>query len=235
MTAEILAVLRRNLAEIRERILAAAERSGRSSDDVQLLPVTKYVDARAASALFDLGCPHLAESRPQELWQKAKAVPQAKWHLVGHLQRNKVERTLPLVQMIQSVDSLRLMDALQQVLAAKENRRLPVLLEVNISGEAAKHGFSPEEIPSVLDRLAEFPNLEIRGFLGMSALAKGPDRARVDFSQLRTARDQWRQQHPECGELRELSMGMSDDFEVAIEEGATIVRVGSALFKGMDD
>ncbi len=224
-----------NLAAVRERIAAAARRSGRRPDDVTLVAVTKYVGADEVRALVEAGCVQLGESRPQELWQKAEALRDldVRWHMVGHLQRNKVRRTLPLVCMIQSVDSPRLAAALDE--AGRElGRRLPVLLEINVSGEAAKHGFDPAAVEPLLPELAGYRSLEIRGLMCMAALEGGDAAARRDFAALRELRDRLRTACPAGITLDVLSMGMSGDFEIAIEEGATIVRIGSALFEGID-
>jgi pyridoxal phosphate enzyme (YggS family) len=227
--------LQDNIQRIRGRIADAARRSGRRSEAVRLVAVTKYVRPEAARALFEAGCPELGESRPQELWRKAKALADLPivWHLVGHLQRNKVRRTLPLVGMIQSLDSLRLGRALEEEAGAL-GRRVGVLLEVNVSGEAAKTGLSPGEVEPLLAELAGFPHLEVRGLMTLAALGGGPDEARRDFAALRGLRDHLSPGCPEGVALVELSMGMSADFEIAIEEGATMVRVGSALFEGIE-
>ncbi len=145
------------------------------------------------------------------------------------MQRNKVERTVPLVAMVHSLDSLRLAEAIDAA-AGKLDRKMPVLLEVNISRESAKQGFAPEEIEPLLPRLIELKHIEIRGLMCMASLEGGGDEARRDFADLRTLRDRLQASCPETVRLDELSMGMSGDYEIAIEEGATIVRIGSALF-----
>ena len=170
-----------NLAAIRQRIEQAAARSGRSASEIRLVAVTKYVDASISALVVGAGCRDLGESRPQQLWEKAthEELRSARWHMIGHLQRNKVRRTLPLVELIHSVDSLRLATAINDE-AVQLGHPAHVLLEVNCSGDQAKHGLSPQG--SILDHLA---------------------------------------------------MAMSHDVEVAIREGATIVRVGSLLFEGL--
>ncbi len=220
-----------NVAEVRERIAAAAARAGRPSQDVRLVAVTKYVGAAEIRALVAAGCTDLGESRPQQLWERAAELGDlpVRWHIIGHIQRNKVERTLPLVAMVHSLDSLRLAEAIDAA-AGKLGRKVPVLLEVNTSRESAKHGFTPEEIEPLLPRLIELEQIEIRGLMCMAGLEGGGDEARRDFAGLRTLRDRLQASSPETVRLDELSMGMSGDYEIAIEEGATIVRVGSALF-----
>jgi pyridoxal phosphate enzyme (YggS family) len=225
--------LRTNLAAVRGRIAEAARRSGRDAEQVRLVAVTKFVGEAEIRALVDAGCATLGESRPQQLWEKASALADLpiRWHLIGHLQRNKARRTLPLVEMIQSFDSRELAVALDRH-AAELGTRVPVLLEVNVSGEPAKHGFAPEQIQPILPELAACRHVEIRGLMCMASLEGGLDVARRDFAALRELRDSLRRDCPESIRLDELSMGMSGDFEVAIEEGATMVRVGSALFEG---
>lgn len=227
--------LQQNLREIQQRVAAAAERGGRDASDVRLVAVTKYVEPEVARQLAELGCLDLGESRPQELWRKFEAVevPDVRWHMIGHLQRNKANRTLPMVWLFQACDSLRLLSELQR-LSESTGQRTPVLLEVNISGDAAKHGFAPEEMEAVLDEVSHFGNLEVRGLMAMAGLAGGSDSARADFARLATLRERLMRNCPPSVSLKELSMGMSRDFELAIEEGATIVRVGSAFFEGIE-
>jgi len=223
-----------NLARVQTRIADAARASGRQADQVQLVAVTKYVGDEEVRALAAAGCRDFGESRPQQLWQKAEQLADVdcRWHQIGHLQRNKVARTLPLIDLLHSVDSERLLRAVDEA-AAGLGRRVPVLLEVNISGEAAKHGLAPEEIAPLLPAAASLAHIEVRGLMAMAHLAGGREQARIDFAQLRELRDCLQADCPEGVALGELSMGMSDDFDLAIREGATIVRVGSALYEGL--
>jgi pyridoxal phosphate enzyme (YggS family) len=174
------------------------------------------------------------ESRPQQLWEKAAALDglPIRWHFVGHLQRNKVQRTLPLATLVHSADSARLIAAVDQSAAAL-GRCVPLLLEVNISREPAKHGFVPGTLEAFLGELPKYPHVEVRGLMCLASLEGGRDAARRDFAALRQYRDRLRDLCPAGVTLPELSMGMSGDFTVAIEEGATIVRVGSSLFEGV--
>lgn len=216
------------LQSIRERIDAACRRSRRPTTDITLVAVTKTVSAPVAAALVELGVLELGESRPQELWRKAAALPATvRWHLIGHLQRNKIERTVPLVRLIHSVDSVRLLEALDQI------SDVPVLLEVNASREPDKHGFAVEELPSVLPRLMALKRVRIHGLMTMAALDRDPERCRPTFAQVRELRDHLRRELGAIHPLSHLSMGMSNDFEVAIDEGATLVRIGTALWEGM--
>ena len=223
-----------NLLRVRERIARAAEAAGRSASDITLVGVTKYVGVREAAALVEAGCTDLGESRPQELWSKAGEFASASgrkvnWHLIGHLQRNKLRRTLPLVTLIHSVDSERLLAAINtewQTLPNTSSNPAPpirVLLEINTSHEAAKHGLAPHEVEPLLAAADQFPRVEICGLMTMAALEGGLAVAARNFAALRELADRFR--------LKERSMGMSGDFEVAIREGATIVRIGSALWQ----
>ncbi|MEI8214017.1 MAG: YggS family pyridoxal phosphate-dependent enzyme [Planctomycetota bacterium] len=223
----------KNFQEIQQRVVDAAQRSGRESNAVRIVGVTKYVDADAAAALVSAGCIDLGESRPQSLWEKAPRLPASvRWHLIGHLQRNKCKRTLPLVHSIQSLDSWRLAE---QILADTQPTAPPVLafLEINLTVDPSKTGVSPEEAESFLHRYLDHPTMRsklmIGGLMGMSSLSADEDQTRREFAHLRELRDRW---STTLGcDLPELSMGMSDDFEIAIEEGSTLIRVGSKLFQ----
>jgi len=225
-----------NLAEVRERIAAAARAAGRDPQTVTLVAVTKYVDAATTQLVVDAGCLDLGESRPQQLWEKAAALSTAavRWHLIGHLQRNKVRRTLPNVALIHSGDSLRLLEEInREAETAARDRPVPLLLEVNVSGEPAKHGFAPDALPPLLDAIAALRQLDVRGLMAMARLDDDHAAARHDFAALRELRDRLRSAWHGRFSLDALSMGMSGDFEQAVAEGATIVRVGSALFEGL--
>jgi PLP dependent protein len=223
-----------NLARARDRVAAAARRSGRPAEAITLVAVTKYVSAEVAAAVVEAGCLDLGESRAQELWAKAAALahPAIRWHMIGHLQRNKIRRTLPLVHLMQSVDSPRLLAALEEEAAAQQ-LTIPALLEVNVSGDSTKTGLPPEELDRVLEQAATLQHVLIRGLMGMASLEGDDTAARGDFARLRKFRDRLRTTVPAHVSLDELSMGMSGDFEFAIEEGATIVRLGSILFEGV--
>lgn len=227
--------LRENLAAVREQISGAAVRSGRSADAIKLIAVTKYVPSTIAEALVAAGCHDLGESRPQELWQKAADLSgrDVNWHMIGHLQSNKARRTLPLVSLLHSIDSLRLLQELERT-AAQLGQRVAGLIEVNVSQDASKHGFKPDEVAAALEACATCEHLEIRGLMGMASREGDLAGAQREFASLRQLRDTLRSHAPDRVLLDELSMGMSGDFEVAILEGATFVRVGSRLFEGLD-
>jgi len=234
MDGNLKSALAARLAGVEARIAAACRRAGRPRADVTLVAVTKTVPVEMAALLAELGVSELGESRPQELWKKAAVLPAAHWHLIGHLQRNKIDKTLPFVCMIHSVDSLRLLDALEEE-ARRQNRSLPVLLEVNASREPQKHGFMPEEVAAVAEQAARLTFVRVRGLMTMAALEAEPEQCRPTFAELRRLRDSLRERFPAPHLLQHLSMGMSNDFEVAVEEGATLVRLGSVLFEGMGD
>ncbi len=222
-----------NYLAVLGRIQSAALRSLRISTEIQLIGVTKYVDATIARWLVEFGCPNLAESRPQILWEKAALLSdlQVNWHLIGHLQRNKAKRTLPLVATMHSLDSIRILDQIQQETSERQVP-LQLLLEMNISEDPKKTGMLISEGEKLLEawatKLHEFPNLTIVGLMGMGSLEGGLDQAHRDFAFLRNLRDLWAKRYGM--QLKELSMGMSDDFEAAIEEGSTMVRIGSVFF-----
>ena len=232
--SDLASTIAENVARIRQRIAEAARRGGRSADEIALVAVTKYVGPEEIRAVVEAGCRQLGESRPQQFWDKAEAVADLpiRWHMIGQLQRNKIRRTLPLIEILESADNPRLIDAVDRI-AGEQSLCVPLLLEVNISGEAAKHGFEPDRIEPYLEELAAYKNVEVRGLMGMAGLEGGPDVARRDFAALREIRDRLRTNCPEGICLDQLSMGMSRDFEIAIEQGATMVRVGSALYEGL--
>ncbi len=223
-----------NLAQVRQRIADAAARSGRKPEEILLVSVTKYVGLEIIEPLIEAGATVLGESRPQQFWPKAEALAgrSVQWHMIGQLQRNKIRRALPLVELTHSAESLRLVGAVDRI-AGELSLRAPILLEVNTSGDEAKHGFLPDQLEQSLPDLARFPNVRIRGLMCMAGLGTDAEGARTDFAALRELRDRLRGTCPAEVCLDELSMGMSGDYEVAIEEGATIVRVGSALYEGI--
>jgi pyridoxal phosphate enzyme (YggS family) len=221
------------LHAVEDRIHAACGRAGRARGDVTLVAVTKTVPLAVAVQIAALGVHDLGENRPQELWHKAAALPDVRWHLLGHLQRNKIGRTLPLVHRIHSVDSMRLLAALEEE-AGRHGQRLDVLLECNASGEASKNGFALAEVPDLVPQLAACRHVHITGLMTMAAYEADPEQCRPTFVALRCLRDQLHGELPPH-RLEHLSMGMSNDFEVAIEEGATLIRLGTVLFEGMEE
>ena len=235
--------IKNNLAQVRERMAAAARRAGRSLDAVTLVAVTKTHPVHVVRQAYKAGLREFGENRVGEAEAKIPAFEQVappeppRWHMIGHLQRRKVRLALALFQLFHSVDSLRLAQRIERI-AAEDEKVVPVLLEVNVSGEASKYGFELSSAKPEKEREAFFeqveqvlalPHLEIRGLMTMAPIVSDPEQARPVFVNLRTLRDTLSRRFPGA-DWRELSMGMTDDFEVAIEEGATMVRVGRAIF-----
>ncbi len=226
-----------NLQRVTAEIAAACVRAGRSPSNVTMVAVTKYAEPAWVRGLVELGVRDLAESRPQQLVERAEQFPSdIRWHMIGHLQRNKVKPVLPRTALIHSVDSLRLLERIAEVVEsapAEQPNRPRVLLEINVSGESAKDGLSIAELTSQWDALQTVPNVDIVGLMTMAPLADDPEAARPVFRELRQLRDTLAAQAAPHVKLTELSMGMSGDFVAAIEEGATLVRIGSRLFEGL--
>lgn len=228
---------RRNVLAVRERVAEACRRAGRSPDDVTVIAVTKYAGPEIARLLHEAGCHDLAESRPQSLWAKAEAladvVPAPRWHLVGHLQRNKIRRTLPCMSLLHSLDSLRLLEAIDAE-AAAAGVTCRVLVEVNLAGDPGRTGVGEAEVEALVAAAAAKPHVAVVGLMGMASVPDGDaSAARREFARLRELRDRLRAGTVGGEQLRELSMGMSGDFAEAIAEGATLVRIGSAFFEGV--
>jgi len=216
---------------VRENIYAAAERAGRSPDDVELVAVSKKHPVESVSEAFqEAGQELFGESRVQEALVKIPALPsRLRWHFIGHLQANKVRKALPCFELIHGIDTVDIARDVDRV-AAEMGLFPRVLLEVNVSGEGSKHGFTPEGLERELEGLLALPRIQVEGFMTMAPLVKEAEAARPYFTKLRELRDRLAGQ---VGiPLATLSMGMSGDYEVAVEEGATLVRVGSALFGG---
>jgi pyridoxal phosphate enzyme (YggS family) len=231
--ASTAAQLRDNWRKVCDEVAKAAMASGRRAEDVQVIGVSKYVDAETTGALFAAGCHALGESRPQQLWSKAETLAlgdRVRWHLIGHLQRNKLRRTLRWDPVVHSVDSKRLLESIAAE-AAQQDRRADVLLEVNISGDEAKTGFAPNQLEPVIASLPS-GGVRVRGLMAMAGWGTDPDDARRQFARTRQLRDELAAATG-C-DLTELSMGMSGDFVAAIAEGATMVRIGSRLFTGIE-
>ncbi len=224
------------LAEIRERAAEACRQAGRRASDVRVIGVTKYGDVDAAREVLAAGCLDLGESRPQELCRKAMAlsgtVPAPRWHLIGHLQRNKVRRTIEMVDLIHTLDSQRLLAAIDEE-AARRGCVCEALVEVNLAADASRTGASEAEARELVAAANAHPHVRIRGLMGMASVPEGDDasgQARRQFAALRELRDRL-QSEWSADTLTELSMGMSGDYVEAILEGATMVRIGSALFQ----
>ncbi|MBA7478521.1 Pyridoxal phosphate homeostasis protein [subsurface metagenome] len=212
----------RNLHDVERRIAQAAQRAGRSPAEITIVAVTKGLTAQAIEAALEAGIRHIGENRVQEAREKIARLsnlqPCPTWHMVGHLQTNKVKTAVEIFDIIHSIDSLRLAEAL----SGRARNTVPVLLQVNISGEEPKSGFSEAELPKAAEDVARLPMLEVKGLMTIAPLVSDPEEVRPIFRRLRELRDSLGLEH--------LSMGMSDDFEVAVGEGATMVRIGRAIF-----
>jgi hypothetical protein len=210
-------------------VAAACERAGRSPDEVTVVGVSKTFPATLVVEACRAGLTDIGENRVQEAAAKIPAVEalgsRPRWHLVGHLQTNKVKTALGLFDIIHSVDSVRLAEFISRQAASLPVRQagpLPILLEVNVAGETSKFGLRPEETGRALEQMARLPGLAVQGLMTVAPLVDDPEEVRPVFRELRRLRD--------ALGLHHLSMGMTDDFEVAIEEGATMVRIGRAIF-----
>lgn len=214
--------IRANVERVRERIARAAERAGRRADDVLLIAVSKTVEVERIRRAVAAGVPALGENRVQEARDKIEALGRpVPWHLIGHLQTNKARDAVVLFDVIHSLDRLEVARECDRR-AGQRGRRVPALVQVNVAGEVSKGGFAPDAVAQALDDMAELEHLEIRGLMTIPPIVERAEQARPWFRALA----QLAKRHG----LAELSMGMSADFEVAVEEGATMVRVGTAIF-----
>ncbi len=239
MILEFQTTLKENLARVQERIEAAARRAGRDPADIILVAVTKTHPPEVVEAAYLAGLRHFGENRVEEAAPKIQAVaawlaaqkPDADppaWHMIGHVQSRKADEAAGPYALIHSVDSVKLARRLDRF-ASERGRRLPILLEVNVSGEASKYGFRPTEVAAALTEIAAMSSLQVQGLMTMAPIVADPEMARPVFRALRVLRDDLARRFPQM-EWHHLSMGMTDDFEVAIEEGATLVRIGRAIF-----
>lgn len=219
-----------NLAAVRSRIESASKRAGRAPGSVKLVAVTKTVDVDAVRILTSLGVMDCGENRVQELARKAGLLADSpiRWHMIGHLQRNKAKDILPHCRIVHSVESEELAEVLSRR-AADADLEIDVLLEVDIAGEESKYGLAPGSAAVLADHVARLGALRLRGLMTMAPIAEDPETVRPVFARLRELASSLSRNLP-AGAMSELSMGMTQDFEVAIDEGATMVRVGSALF-----
>ena len=230
--AESVDDFRHNLAAVQARIVAACQRVGRDPDSVRLLPVSKTKPEVTLRLAYAAGCRMLGENKPQEAYRKWEAMAglaDLRWSLIGHLQSNKAKLVARFASEFQALDNLRVAEALERRLQT-EGRALDVFVQVNTSGEASKFGLAPDAVAAFLRELPAFPALRVRGLMTLALFSAEADRVRECFVLLRGLRDRLRQEAPAGVGLDELSMGMSGDYEIAIEEGATVVRVGQAIF-----
>ncbi|MBV9258971.1 MAG: YggS family pyridoxal phosphate-dependent enzyme [Ktedonobacteraceae bacterium] len=220
-----------NIAAVRSAIKEAAERVGRRPEEITLIAVSKTRPVAMVEMAYRLGITDFGENRVQEALPKiAEFRPQGlRWHMIGHLQSNKARKVVSAFASVHSVDSLHLAQALNRYVELEQRERLPVLLEVNIAGEQSKAGIRGAEVPVLARQIAELPHLELQGLMTVAPLVENPEEVRPVFRELRSLRDRLRDELPDCS-WHHLSMGMTDDYCIAIEEGATIVRVGRAIF-----
>src|SRR5438132_7821615 len=217
-----------NLERVRKQIVAASEKSGRNVDELELIAISKTHDAVKVREAIEAGQTLFGESRVQEARVKIPELPSnLRWHFVGHLQKNKIRHALPLFELIHSVDSLALAQDINRI-AEEEGMHPRVLLEVNVAGEGSKFGFAPEKLRQEMESLLALPRLSILGLMTIPPIADEAEASRKYFVQLRELRDQLQTEFHV--DLAQLSMGMTQDFLIAVEEGATLVRVGTAIF-----
>ncbi len=235
MEPQEIGTLEANLQRVRMRIRAACERVGRSEGDVRLIAVTKYTTVEVMRALIALGVEDIGESRVQDTAPKRAVLGAAhtRWHLIGHLQRNKVAKALELYDVVHSLDSARLGDELDR----RSTRPVEALIQINVAGESSKGGLHPDELGRLLEHAARWESVRVRGLMTIAPRADDSAKAelRSVFAQLRELRDEMNRGGRFETQLVHLSMGMTQDYELAIEEGATLVRVGSALLEGLEN
>jgi pyridoxal phosphate enzyme (YggS family) len=225
-----MSVIEKNWKQVQERVAKAALRSGRSVDDVTLIAVSKTWPIARVQEAVDAGAVNLGENRVQEAQEKVGQITgSVSWHLIGHLQRNKVKVALPIFDLIHSIDSLRLAKEVSKQ-AVLNGQVVRVLLQVNTSGEASKFGIAPDVAVDLVGQMAQLEGLKVDGLMTIGAFLPNAEDVRPNFIALRQVRDRIVDAQIEGVSMETLSMGMTNDFEVAIEEGATMVRVGTAIF-----
>lgn len=217
------------VAAVRERIARACARAGRSAGDVRLVAVGKTQPAALIGEAIEAGVTVFGENYVQEAEEKIRAYPGAEWHLIGRLQANKAKKAVSLFSWIQTADSVRILSEIARR-SVEAGKVMPVLLEVNLAGEEAKAGVSPEALPELVDAALEMPGLRLSGLMAIPPPSASPEASRPHFARLRELLGACAGRGGEPRGMTELSMGMSHDFEVAIEEGATMVRIGTAIF-----
>ena len=219
-----------NLEDVNKRIEIAAKKSGRASKDVTLIAVTKTIDAERIKYVFDCGIRNMGENRVQELLEKYEVLDkECNWHLIGYLQTNKVKYIIDKVKMIHSVDSYELLKEIDSR-AAKAGRKMDILLQINVSGEETKFGIDPSEVTDYIRYISQLKNTVLRGLMTIAPYTQNPEETRPIFKKLYNIYIDIKREKIDNVNMDYLSMGMSNDFEIAIEEGANLVRVGTAIF-----
>lgn len=222
--------LAENITYVRTAIAQSAERAGRDPRDITLVAVSKTMPLELVRMAYNFGITQFGENRVQDALPKIEAFHprDVSWHMIGHVQSNKAKKVIGPFALVHSVDSLRLAEALNRH-ASEQGMRLPILLQVNIAGEVSKEGMSPDQAPDLARRIAALPSLQVEGLMTIAPLVENPEDVRPVFRSLRLLRDHLQDEAPQSA-WQHLSMGMTDDYRVAIEEGATIVRIGRAIF-----
>lgn len=223
-------MLRDNLSEVEQKIEAACQRCGRSRDDVLLVAVSKTKPVEMLQEVYDEGVRDFGENKPQEIKEKYPQLPDdIKWHMIGHLQRNKIKYIIDKVCMIHSVDSLRLAEAIDEE-AAKHGIVMPVLVEVNVAKEESKYGIMPEEAEDFIRQISTLKHICVQGLMTIAPFTENAEENRIHFRNLKKLYVDIKEKNIDNVNMCNLSMGMTGDYEVAIEEGATMIRVGTGIF-----
>ena len=223
-------MIKENYLDVQKKVVAACERAGRDPKEVTLIAVSKTKPVSMIEELLPLGVVDFGENKPQELKEKYEVLPKdLKWHMIGHLQRNKVKYIIDKACMIHSLESLRLAETIQSE-AEKHQVIMPVLIEVNAAQEESKFGLTLDETPAFIEQVAAFPNLMVSGLMTIAPFVENPEDNRVHFQNLYNLFIDIKQRNIDNVSMCNLSMGMTNDYEVAIEEGATMVRVGTGIF-----
>ncbi len=220
--------LENRLQEVRTRILKAAKGCGRNPEEITLIAVTKTYPIDAMNEAISLGVTDIGENKPQEVRDKFQYVKPVNWHLIGHLQTNKIKYVIDRCKMIHSVDSIKLMQEIEKS-ALAHDCHIDILIQVNISGEESKSGISPDTLPSLLEAAGELSRVHVKGLMTIAPKAEFGD-VSVHFKNMQVLFEETKKKHYKNVEMKELSMGMSNDLELAIENGSTMVRVGSSIF-----
>ncbi len=227
-------MLEKNLEYVEEKIQEACRRSGRSRSDVTLVAVSKTKPVETLKDAYDLGVRVFGENKVQELTEKYGALPKdIHWHMIGHLQRNKVKYIIDKAELIHSVDSVRLAEAIEKE-AARRGLTANILIEVNVAGEESKFGIAPKELDSFVEKVENLPHIQVKGLMTIAPFVADPEDNRPVFADLRKLSVDIARKNAHNINMSVLSMGMTNDYQVAIEEGATIVRVGTGIFGARD-
>ncbi len=227
-------MLKENLQEVEEKIQSACQRAGRDRSEVTLVAVSKTKPAATLQEAYELGVRVFGENKVQEIREKYEVLPKdIEWHMIGHLQTNKVKYIVDKVRLIHSVDSLRLAEVIEKE-AEKHNRGVDILLEVNVAEEESKFGLKTDEVLPLAERITEFSHVRLRGLMTIAPFVENPEKNRAIFANLHKLYVDIKEKNIDNGTVSILSMGMTNDYEVAIEEGATMVRIGTGIFGARD-